>query len=109
MIPPWMHLGESSELATARAQQLIHDGTLEVSEPAQIYPADSLPQRGDLAVVVDGSGRPVALAAALAVSISTNPSSSSPADGGDPDAGDTGEDAGKIVTETLRCLYPTGD
>ncbi len=90
MTPPWMHLSGNVEDATALARKLIAEKTLEVVEPEENYPDDgALPQRGDLAIVVDGAGRPVALAATLAVTVSDAP-----------------ESTGRLVTETLRCLYP---
>ena len=92
MIPPCMHLSGDTTEATALVKQLVADATLVVSEPLSSYPEDGdLPKRGDLAIIADGDGRPVALAATLDVTVQ-------PVD-------DT-EGTGRIVAETLRCLYP---
>lgn len=89
--PPWMHLAGNAQDATERARLLIDHQTLELTEPITGYPDDGdLPERGDLAIVCDGNGRPVALAATLEVRVVTE-----------------GEGADTMVTETLRCLYPT--
>ena len=94
MIPPWMHLSSDATEATALVKQLVADATLVVTEPLSSYPEDGdLPKRGDLAIIADGDGRPVALAATLDVTVQ-------PVD-------DT-EGTGRIVAETLRCLYPGG-
>lgn len=105
MIPPWMHLDADADRATSRAQQLVEDGTLDVVESAQIYPEDALPQRGDLAVIVDGTGRPVALAATLRVTVAAGGTEETIPGVPEDDRGEPG----KIVTETLRCLYPVTD
>lgn len=99
MLPPWMHLSGDALEATARADDLIRESTLVVSEPVAVYAQGELPQRGDLAIVVDGGGRPVALAATLEVSVVPGGALTSATD-------EDGDLAGKIVTETLRCLYP---
>lgn len=94
LIPPWMHLSGDATEATALVKQLVADATLVVSEPLSSYPEDGdLPKRGDLAIIADGDGRPIALAATLDVTVQ-------PVD-------DT-EGTGRIVAETLRCLYPGG-
>lgn len=96
MVPPWMHLHADADQATTLAQELISAGTWTLEEPEASYPEDGdRPQRGDLAVVVDGRGRPVALVSTLDVQVR-------PATADRPDGG-----AGKLVRETLRCLYPT--
>ena len=92
MIPPWMHLSGDAAQATSMVNRLVSEGTLVVEEPISSYPEDGdLPKRGDLAVIVDGDGRPIALAATLDVTVKPV---------------DASEGTGRIVAETLRCLYP---
>ncbi len=89
--PPWMHLGDTIRESDAELEQLLAEGTLVLASPLDVYPEDGdLPQRGDLAIVCTGHGRPTALVATLEVRVSQG------TDG-----------AGRIVEEKLRCLYPS--
>lgn len=88
--PPWMHLGDTIGQSDERLEELLGSGTLTVLSPLEVYPEDGdLPARGDLAIVCTGHGRPSALVATLEVTVSQED-----------------EDAGKIVKEKLRLLYP---
>ncbi len=96
--PPWMHLGDTRDEADDLLAALVSKGTLKLDTevPTDAFFDGDLPKRGDLAIVCDGRGRPTSLVATLNVTESK--------------AGESPEgEPVRIVTETLRCLYPKQD
>lgn len=106
MEPPWMQLSPDAAEATAMAQQLIADGEAEVITDLGDYPADEddLPKQGDLAILCDGMGRPVALVSTLTVGLSTVVVEEDVLVGAGSESLLPSET--RLVTEKLRCLYP---
>ena len=96
--PPWMHLGDTRGEADGLLAALVREGTLKLATevPVDAFAEGDLPKRGDLAVVCDGRGRHTSLVATLNVRES------------EPQKSSDGTPV-RIVTETLRCLYPKQD
>lgn len=97
-----MHLADDAQEANALLKKLVEDGQLEmVSELKGEESLEDLPAKGDLVIVVDGGGRPSALASTRAVQISAVEQEVGANPGGTATLVKGGQ-----MTEMLNCLYP---
>lgn len=89
LLPPAVHLADLASEASDLAEQVRTGELTESLLPLAEYEANSMdiPAAGDLLIVCDGQGVPVALVQTTEVKVQE-------------------DSRGKIVVESFRCLYP---
>ena len=120
--PPWMHLSQDREEATLLVNALAEAGKGVAQTPISEFPGgeEDLPSPGDLAVICDGDGNPVALVMTVNLDVlDVTAASGAPEVAGGLGVPEVSEALGgqgdgslpegnrvRIVEERFRSLYP---